>query len=140
MEPSCEEKIDGELAHEIQILEKLLTQYYEDPDACTEEYGNLEEYGLCFDYVAPCTFPDQVEGYFRYQLSFGGPSDEFRFYTNPDFSVHRIEYVYMEWYDIAKSILYGKNYKLLNEIYERLFAENGTTNSVYDDAMEVRIW
>ena len=57
--------------------------------------------GLCFDYVDPKTFPDQLEGYWRWQLSWGGPSDEFRIYINPDKSVHRIEYWYMDWYDGA---------------------------------------
>jgi len=57
--------------------------------------------GLCFDYVEPETFNDQREGYWRWQLSWGGPSDEFRIYINPDKSVHRIEYWYMDWYDGA---------------------------------------
>ena len=58
--------------------------------------------GLCFDYVDPNTFNDQKEGYWRWQLSWGGPGDEFRIYVNPDKSVHRIEYWYLDWYDGAK--------------------------------------
>jgi hypothetical protein len=58
--------------------------------------------GLCFDYVDPDTFTDQKEGYWRWQLSWGGPGDEFRIYVNPDKSVHRIEYWYLDWYDGAK--------------------------------------
>ena len=61
--------------------------------------------GLCFDYVDPNTFTDQREGYWRWQLSWGGPGDEFRIYVNPDKSVHRIEYWYMDWYDGAKVTL-----------------------------------
>ena len=61
--------------------------------------------GLCFDYVDPNTFNDQREGYWRWQLSWGGPGDEFRIYVNPDKSVHRIEYWYMDWYDGAKVTL-----------------------------------
>ena len=38
--------------------------------------GELE--ALCFDYVKPHSFKDQVEGYWRMQLSWGGPSDELR--------------------------------------------------------------
>jgi|TARA_R100001143_G_scaffold61452_1_gene62215 hypothetical protein len=57
--------------------------------------------GLCFDYVDPNTFNDQREGYWRWQLSWGGPGDEFRIFVNPDKSVHRIEYWYMDWYDGA---------------------------------------
>ena len=61
--------------------------------------------GLCFDYVDPNTFNDQREGYWRWQLSWGGPGDEFRIFVNPDKSVHRIEYWYMDWYDGAKVTL-----------------------------------
>ena len=61
--------------------------------------------GLCFDYDAPKTFTDQLEGYWRWQLSWGGPGDEFRIYVNPDNSVHRIEYWYMDWFDGAKVTL-----------------------------------
>ncbi len=61
--------------------------------------------GLCFDYVDPNTFNDQKEGYWRWQLSWGGPGDEFRIYINPDKSVHRIEYWYLDWFDGAHVIL-----------------------------------
>ena len=60
---------------------------------------------LGFDYVDPKTWPDQLEGYWRWQLSWGGPGDEFRIFVNPDKSVHRIEYWYMDWYDGAKVTL-----------------------------------
>ena len=61
--------------------------------------------GLCFDYVDPNTFNDQKEGYWRWQLSWGGPGDEFRIYVNPNKSVHRIEYWYLDWFDGAKVTL-----------------------------------
>ena len=57
--------------------------------------------GLCFDYVDPDTFTNQKEGYWRWQLSWGGPGDEFRIYVSPDKSVHRIEYWYLDWFDGA---------------------------------------
>ena len=58
--------------------------------------------GLCFDYVDPKTWPDQLEGYWRWQLSWGGPSDEFRIFVNPYGEVvHRIEYWYLDWFDGA---------------------------------------
>ena len=60
---------------------------------------------LGFDYVEPKTWDDQLEGYWRWQLSWGGPSDEFRIFVNPDKSVHRIEYWYLDWYDGAKVTL-----------------------------------
>ena len=58
-----------------------------------EDIGPFSEYGLCFDYVEPGTFKGQRKGYHRYQMSYGGPSDEIRFYSNG-----KIEYVYLDWF------------------------------------------
>jgi len=74
-----------------------------------KELNDVE--GLCFDYVEPRTWTDQLEGYWRWQLSWGGPGDEFRIYINPDKSVHRIEYWYMDWYDGASVTLDHKIHK-----------------------------
>jgi hypothetical protein len=90
--------------------------------AAPEMLGKLEDYALCFDYVAPDTFQDQEEGYFRYQLSWGGPSDEFRFYV--DGKSRRIEYWFMDWFDGA-SLLCSDN-----EIVTRLWAWLRDTGAV----------
>ena len=58
--------------------------------------------GLGFDYVEPHTFTDQLEGYWRWQFSWGGPSDELRAYVNRDDRIHRLEYWFMDWMDGAK--------------------------------------
>lgn len=55
--------------------------------------GSFEDYGLCFDYISKYTFKDQEQGYYRYQFSWGGPSDELRIYENGC-----IEYVWMDWF------------------------------------------
>ena len=63
----------------------------------------MNERGLSFDYVEPNTFNDQTRGYWRFQLSWGGPSDEFRIYTDIFTNkIHYIEYWYMDWFDGAK--------------------------------------
>ena len=117
-QPSCEERIDKELQGAIEDLTKLWTAYLEgDEDRHSDELGNIFEYGLSFDYVAPDTFNDQEQGYFRYQLSWGGPSDEFRFYVNPDLSVYCIEYWFLDWFDGASRELTGDDRSLLKEIY-----------------------
>ena len=67
-----------------------------------EDLKNPEFEGLGFDYVKPHTFKDQTEGYWRWQFSWGGPSDELRAFVNRDDSIHRLEYWYMDWYDGAK--------------------------------------
>lgn len=73
-----------------------------DEDGALYDLGSLHEYGLAFDYVAPETFPDQKEGYFRYQISYGGPSEEFRFFTSgPEHTVYRVEFWFLDWWDGA---------------------------------------
>ena len=67
-----------------------------------EDLSNPEFEGLGFDYVAPHTFTDQLEGYWRWQFSWGGPSDELRAYVNENKEIHRLEYWFMDWMDGAK--------------------------------------
>ena len=105
------------------------------------DLGHIYDYGLSFDYVPPNTFEDQNEGYFRYQLSYGGPQDEFRIYCqfNPiDRSVHiyKIEYWFLDWVDGAKRILSGSDYELVSEIFVDLFVDTGTALQAFEDAME----
>ena len=73
---------------------------YEDSleDNAREEVYN---YGLAFDYVTPGTF-DNDAGYWRYQISWGGPSEELRFYSRD-----RVDFVYLDWFDGADRRLYG---------------------------------
>ena len=59
----------------------------------TEEFYN---YGLCVDMVNVGTFKDQNEPYLRYQISYGGPSEELRFYQNGT-----VEFWFLDWYDGA---------------------------------------
>ena len=92
---SCAGRIDSELRSRIDDLSRLWKAYCEGVESL-DDLGSFNDYGLCFDYVAPDTFDGQKEGYFRYQISWGGPSDEFRFYANPDFSCHRIEYWFLD--------------------------------------------
>ena len=60
---------------------------------------------LSFDYVEPHTFGDQPEGYWRWQFSWGGPSDELRAYVNRDDRIHRLEYWYLDWFDGAQLLV-----------------------------------
>ena len=85
--------------------------------------GNWNEYGLGFDYVQPRTFNGQKAGYFRYQLGWGGPSDEFRIYTGPGFELVRVSYVFQDWFDGAERTLTGKALDLLTDIWEGWFSE-----------------
>ena len=111
-----------------------------DPDEGIPDLGNMYEYGLGFDYVAPGTFTDQQEGYFRYQLSWGGPSDEFRIYADKSgryaWSVYRIEYWFLDWFDGARRVLGGEDRKLIEEIFSSFFVDSGSADNVYEEALE----
>ena len=93
---SCAQLVQGEFDDRIKCI------LIED-----QENENYVE-GLCFDYVEPKTWDDQLEGYWRWQLSWGGPGDEFRLFVNPDMSLHRAEYWYLDWYDGAHVTLDAK--------------------------------
>ena len=54
---TCEARVEPHLKGRIADLTKLLKAERDGED--DEENGNLSEYGLCFDYVAPETFSDQ---------------------------------------------------------------------------------
>lgn len=86
------------------------------------------EYGLGFDYVTAGTFWDQDEGFFRYQLSTGGPGDEFRFFADAAGHVHRVEYWYLDWFDGASRRLYDDDRALLEEVFER-FKDAGSVDA-----------
>lgn len=112
------------LRKRIHDLNQLWTSYHQGYDKA-EDDNTLGNYGLSFDYVAPGTFDDQREGYFRYQISRGGPSDEFRFFVNLDHSCHRVEYWYLDWLDGALVTPSEGEQSFLIELWE-WFRETGT--------------
>lgn len=128
---SCAGRIDRELRSRIDDLSRLWTAYSQGVETL-DDLGSFHEYGLCFDYVAPNTFEGQKEGYFRYQISWGGPSDEFRFYANPDFSHHRIEYWFLDWFDGAHRVLSGGDEALLSELWD-WFSEIGSVDYAFGE-------
>jgi hypothetical protein len=129
---SCEQRIDAHLKGRLEDIGRLWTAYCDGIETDGEP-NSPDEYGLCFDYVAPNTFRDQREAYFRYQLSWGGPGDEFRFYANPDLSCHRVEYWFLDWFDGAQRILSGEPEELLFEIWQ-WFCEIGAARHAMGQA------
>jgi hypothetical protein len=113
---TCESRIDEHLADRLDDLRRLQAAWCDGTE--TDDGESFAEYGLCFDYVAPDTFTDQKEAYFRYQISWGGPSDEFRFFVNPDLSCHCIEYWFLDWFDGANRVLSGDDEQLLLTIWQ----------------------
>jgi len=93
-EATCQQRIGEKLEN----LAELMTEYMEYGDLYengNDAYPPFHEYGLSFDFVESDTFDDQTEPYWRYQLSWGGPSDEIRFFAG------RTEYWFLDWFDGA---------------------------------------
>ena len=89
------------------LIDYLVTDHGFDRDdlkdkATIEVWGEIEilrcEYGLSFDYIPSGTFEDQTVGYFRYQLSYGGPSEEFRFFVDPEHNLIKAEFWLLGWF------------------------------------------
>jgi hypothetical protein len=136
----CEDRVDSEMQSELATLRNLWKTYQEEgPEAYNEdENGRLDEHGLCFDYVTPGTFKDLREGYFRYQISTGGPGDEFRIFANGQgdrWVIYRIEYWFLDWFDGAHRILTGDDFKFMEELLMSYFMEAGSFQYEYDKAM-----
>ena len=131
---TCKERVSEHLKGRLEDLRKLWALYQDDVEGSDPDLGSFNEYGLAFDYVAPGTFNGQRKGYFRYQLSYGGPSDEFRFYTGPEFEPYRIEYWFLDWFDGARRVLKGSNEDFMREIFE-YFKEVEAVRTEYDKAV-----
>jgi len=74
------------------------------------EYESLMDYAnqnsLDFSYIEPNTFEKQSKGYWRWQLSWGGPSDEFRYYhfDHDKKKIKSMEYSYMDWLTVRRCL------------------------------------
>ena len=130
---SCKERIREELRGRIQDLEKIFRIWQNGDEEVDPDLGSFGNYGLSFDYVPKGTFEKQRRGYFRYQLSWGGPGDEFRFFVDETFEPVRIEYWFLDWFDGARIVLTGKDTDLLREIWDD-FKEVGTVEQAYKEA------
>jgi hypothetical protein len=120
-QPTCKELVRDKF-NEVEQAYQEANDYYNDYHNATEgEQIALEvidkhkgdyfhEHYDFFEYVNDTALSwDYVEGegknnpgYYRLQLSWGGPSDEFRIYTIGDtLEIDVIDYHYMDWFDGA---------------------------------------
>ena len=106
-EKRCEDKVKDSFDGRMEDIREL----YQAEEHETEELGRLNDYGLCIDKVEAGTFEGQRENYIRYQLSYGGPTEEFRLYENGD-----MEFWYLDWYNGAKIDVIGKDFEIIKDI------------------------
>ena len=132
-QPTCKEQVREHYKGRMDDLLRLWAAYQEDSEKSLDDLGNIYEYGLSLDYVPA---EGRERGYIRYQLSWGGPSDEFRFYLDELRNPVKIEYWFLDWFDGAKVTPQGKNLELLHELFG-WFQDGGTIDSAIEKAMEV---
>lgn len=94
-EKRCADLVNGKYKERFKEIKKA----YNNKNLDFHEW--LSQFGLGWDYVCKNTFNDQKEGYYRWQLSWGGGSDEFRIYTDEAKNISHIEYWYLDWFDGA---------------------------------------
>jgi|SRR3990167_461604 len=132
---TCRQRWYNEKEGRIHDLRKVWNAYLEGKEEGHPDLGNIYEYGLSFDYVAPETFNGQTRGYWRYQFSWGGPSDEVRYYSDgPQFDPNRVTYVFLDWFDGHERNLQGKDKALMLDLWE-WFSELGSVQAEYDKAI-----
>ena len=91
-------------------LETYLNDEAQDFNNYSDFIDYVNQSGLSFDRVEAGTFKDQRAAYWRWQLSYGGPSEEFRLFDNGD-----LEYWYLDWFD-------GASVEVTDEIFENIMA------------------
>lgn len=132
---NCEQSVRSRWESRLEDLQAYMGMG--DPYEGNEDLGPFNEYGLSFDYVAPYTFRDQSEGYWRYQISWGGPSEEIRFYgTVIDeyrCTLHRAEFWLLNWGDGA--CVNVSSSKAMRWLFDQ-FTETGTASHQFKVAME----
>ncbi len=118
-EKSCKERWAEHKDSRIDDLRQLWAAEQAGNEEGVEDLGTFNEYGLSFGYVAPETFADQQEGYWCYQISWGGPSEEFRFYSSGrEYAPYRIEFAFLDWFDGETRPLEGEDLALMMKIWD----------------------
>ena len=90
------------------------------------------EYGPSFDYV-PYDATADYGDFFRWQLSWEGPSDELQFFVAANNKLKGVDYCYKDWFDGATVTLTGEDLALATELYH-WFEEAGTIDHLREEA------
>ena len=94
-----------------------------------EEMGEPEYYGLSLDMVEAGTFENQFP-FIRFQISWGGPSEEFRFYSDG-----KTSFVFMDWGEFEEITLYSDDRETV-ETFLMIDEFKSFGNSQYDHMIE----
>ena len=91
-------------------------------DFTNAEGCELYEYALCLDYVDQ---EGKEPGYYRYQISSGGPQEEIRYYIRKDVPIDGylgdmtiVEFWLLDWFDGASTQLTGDDLELALWVFE----------------------
>jgi len=79
------------------IFRRMDQQLDNDPEREDEAMTEWHNYGLSFDYVEPFTFDNQRDGYWRFQISWGGPSEELRAWYDSEDNLRALEFWFLDW-------------------------------------------
>ena len=114
--------------------ESLLDEWSEVINRNESLFEYVVENVLCFDYVEAETFTDQKKDYYRLQLSWGGPSDEFRIYTDKDLNIDYVQYWYLDWYDGASIMV---KHKIVLEVLNEFLSMASDEYRIYTNKESV---
>ena len=113
---TCKDRVKEAFESRIKDIKEL----YQTENQETEELGSLNDYGLAIDKVNAGTFEGQREDYIRYQLSYGGPSEEFRIYKNGE-----VEFWLLDWFDGACLDVLGEDADIIKDIVSSVVSFDG---------------
>ena len=153
-QPTCKELVKSEYRKECERLTWLFAVMYneatqeqkeklfdyhgydiipETEEGCSQTAMDLlYNYGLSISYVLP--EDNRSRGYLQWLISWGGPSDEWRFYFVPNEGTpYKIEYHYFDWYDGAKVVC--TKGRVANLLWDWLHSA-GTPDYKYQKAKE----
>lgn len=141
---TCEDLVSGQLERRLDDIRGMWEAYQAGDEDGPEDTGSINDYGLSFEYVIPERVREtpNSRGYWRWLISWGGPSEEFRFYgeavSEYRATLDRIEFRYHDWFDGAGRdvAITSDDGKLLGEWFDNL-AECGTLAHVRDKAIDV---
>ena len=95
---TCAERVAESLASTVDDIQAALDNPEERETGHNPDVSSLWEYGLEFSWEPQY---GRQAGYYRWLVSYGGPSSEIRFY--PTSNVHKpiVEYWFKDWFDGA---------------------------------------